>query len=276
MNHIQSKIKAVIEVLFVFFIVFFLIGVLFASPLGEWERNVLHRGFLEYALMIILPLLLLAGTRKNLSAYGISFKKLKYHIDVALTCFIPYAVFHAVLFAISLENQQLDALFSAALAVGLLFVFGWLLRKKPTVSNLCVLSVFFFLIPGIFPSSGQAVEKAISAFVFYFIFLGPGEEVLFRGYIQSRLNTTFGCPYHFFGVNWGWGLVITSVLFGFMHVLNLPALFTGHIVLKWWTGLSIFFWGFVFGFLREKTGSIVAPAIIHGLPQAIAYAFLGL
>lgn len=43
MTHIQSKIKAVIEVLFVFFIVFFLMGVLFASPLGEWERNLLQR-----------------------------------------------------------------------------------------------------------------------------------------------------------------------------------------------------------------------------------------
>jgi membrane protease YdiL (CAAX protease family) len=43
----------------------------------------------------------------------------------------------------------------------------------------------------------------------------------------------------------------------------------------WW-GLWTFFAGLVLGFVREKTGSIVAPTILHGLPQAIAAAFLGI
>lgn len=35
----------------------------------------------------------------------------------------------------------------------------------------------------------------------------------------------------------------------------------------------------MFGFLREKTGSILAPAILHGLPEALAgigRAFMGI
>ncbi|MCJ7825332.1 MAG: hypothetical protein MUP44_10565 [Anaerolineales bacterium] len=43
----------------------------------------------------------------------------------------------------------------------------------------------------------------------------------------------------------------------------------------WW-GLWTFSGGLVLAFVREKTGGIVAPAILHGLPQGIAYAFLGL
>jgi membrane protease YdiL (CAAX protease family) len=35
--------------------------------------------------------------------------------------------------------------------------------------------------------------------------------------------------------------------------------------------LPTFFGGFIFSYIREKTGSIVAPAIVHGLPQAPVY-----
>jgi membrane protease YdiL (CAAX protease family) len=103
-----------------------------------------------------------------------------------------------------------------------------------------------------------------------------GEELLFRGYIQSRLNEAFGKPFQFYGVHWGWGILITSLLFGFMHVVNTGSLVIGHWQPTWWWGFWTFFSGFVFGFVREKTGSIVAPALLHGLPQAIASAFLGI
>ena len=121
-----------------------------------------------------------------------------------------------------------------------------------------------------------AVPKAISAIIFYILFLGLGEELLFRGYIQSRLNEAFGKPYRFFGVSWGWGIVITSVLFGLMHVVNVGGLVGGAWRPEWWWGFWTFFGGLALGFVREKTGSIAASAILHGLPQAIYAAFAGL
>lgn len=36
-----------------------------------------------------------------------------------------------------------------------------------------------------------------------------------------------------------------------------------------------FAWGLAFGYLRERTGSLLPPALVHGIPQAIAWAFLG-
>ena len=101
------------------------------------------------------------------------------------------------------------------------------------------------------------------------LFLGFGEELLFRGYIESRLNAVLGGPFQFFGVNWGWGTLIASALFGFMHVLNLSSLINGHWQLQPWWGFWTFFSGLVLGFVREKTGSIVASTILHGLPQAL-------
>jgi membrane protease YdiL (CAAX protease family) len=40
------------------------------------------------------------------------------------------------------------------------------------------------------------------------------------------------------------------------------------VTLAW--GFWTFFGGLVKGFVREKSGSILAPALLHGLPEAIA------
>jgi len=276
MNHTQNKSKAIFEVVFVFLLTFLIIWAIQIPPLGEWQRRVLQRAFLAYAVMIAIPLLFLTVTRRNFAAYGISFKNLKYHLVVVAICLIPFMV-SDIPFAFNLNYWKWDgALLLAVTQVALLFGVAWLLRKKPTLGNLGAISVILFLIPSILPSSGATIGKAASAFVFYLVFLGPGEEILYRGYIQSRLNEAFSRPYRFFGVNWGWGIIITSLIFGFMHVLNPFNPFLGKFGLIWWWGFWTFFSGLVFGFIREKTGSIIAPAILHGLPQAIAYAFLGL
>jgi hypothetical protein len=123
------------------------------------------------------------------------------------------------------------------------------------------------------PTAGYAsvpAGKAIALFLTYALFVGFGEEILYRGYIQSRLNEAFGKPYRFFGVAFGWGAILTALLFGLSHAGLLGFLLglSTKVTLAW--SLWTFFGGLVFGFVREKTGSILAPALLHGLPQAIA------
>ena len=91
------------------------------------------------------------------------------------------------------------------------------------------------------------------------IFVGFLEELFFRGYLQSRLNDAFGRPYELAGVAFGAGLIVSAAIFGLAHPLTSPAGFPWPWAL--WTGAG----GLLFGFLREKTGSAVAPAIAHGL-----------
>jgi membrane protease YdiL (CAAX protease family) len=76
-------------------------------------------------------------------------------------------------------------------------------------------------------------------------------------------------PLSFWGVPWGWGLVITALIFGFVHILNPFNPF--HI---WW-GVWTIFGGLSFGYIREKAGSVLPTAILHGLPQAIASLMFG-
>lgn len=113
----------------------------------------------------------------------------------------------------------------------------------------------------------------ISTVVWQFIFSGFGEEILYRGYFQSRINEEFGHPFSFLGVNFGIGVIISSFLFSLAHVLNPFDPFAAKFELDWWWGLSSFVAGLTFGLVREKTGSIISSGIAHGLPDAVGEPF---
>lgn len=269
------KAKAVIEVVVVFSLTLFLVALAGLSPFGEWVRQETNRAFFEYAVMIAVPLLILVVTRRDLASYGISLRNFRYHLDIALTAIIPVAI-ASIPFMFIDETRWDGALMLAGVEIAVLFTLGWLLKRKPT-RNESGMVVGALLLVNLSSLAGKAtVGNGISALLFYIFFLGLGEELLFRGYIQSRLNEAFGKPYKFFGVNWGWGIVIASVLFGLMHILNIGILVDGNWQLTPWWGVWTFFAGLVLGFMREKTGSIAASTLLHGLPQGIAYAFLGL
>lgn len=268
------KVKAILEVIVVFSLTLFLVALAGLSPVGEWVRQVSKRAFFEYVVMIAVPLLILVITRRDLAAYGISLRNFRYHLDITAAAFVPMAV--AIAFA-GFVNYTLwwGGLIMAVLQIALLVVLGRLLKGKPTQNQSGILVGAIFLTTFSRATVGATIGNAISALIFYVFFLGLGEELLFRGYIQSRLNQAFGKPFQFYGVSLGWGIIIASLLFGLMHVLNLASLITGDWQLMPWWGFWTFFAGLVNGFIREKTGSIVAPTILHGLPQGIAYAILG-
>lgn len=270
----KNKILALLDVTGVFLVTMLAIVLVGASQPAGWVRQVTHRTFLEYLTMIAVPLVILLVSKRNLSLYGLSFRNMRYHINITLIAFIPVAV-SCVFFSFLSSIKMKDALILVVIQVALLFVLGFILRKKPTLGD-GVLAGFVFLGFSNRLAAGALAGNAISAVIFYVLFLGFAEEFLFRGYIQSRLNIAFGKPFKFFGVTWGWGAIIASVLFGLMHVLNVASLVSGHWILTPWWGVWTFFSGLVFAFIREKTGSIVAPALLHGLPQGIAYAFMGM
>jgi membrane protease YdiL (CAAX protease family) len=62
---------------------------------------------------------------------------------------------------------------------------------------------------------------------------------------------------------------MAALLFGLMHAFNgfNPAIGLGSMYWGW--ALWTFFGGLFSGILREKTGTLLAPGIAHGLPDAL-------
>jgi len=98
-----------------------------------------------------------------------------------------------------------------------------------------------------------------------FLGAGLGEEVFFRGYIQSRVDAGFGQPWRVAGCAVGPGLIAASVLFGLIHALNTVDYFDGRWDFGWWYGLGTTIEGLLYGYLRANTGTVWAGAVSHGL-----------
>ena len=94
------------------------------------------------------------------------------------------------------------------------------------------------------------------------VLIAFAEEFFYRGYLQSVLNSIFKKRFTFFGIPFTWSCVIISVLFGLGHAFPITELLMGNFFFKPW-GLILILTGFCYGLLREKTGNIIAPVIIH-------------
>lgn len=99
---------------------------------------------------------------------------------------------------------------------------------------------------------------AISKVLYYIFIVGLGEELLFRGYLQSSFNRYFGKSFSIGNVRVGWGLFLSALLFGLMHALVVtPPL--------WPWALFTFILGLLLGYIREKDGSILSAVLLHAM-----------
>ena len=85
------------------------------------------------------------------------------------------------------------------------------------------------------PVSNVILQTAL--FFFIFIIVGWNEELLFRGYQLQTIAS---------GMNLFWGVVLSSIIFGLMHLGNLNAV--------WVSAVGIFFAGLflAYGYVRTK------------------------
>jgi uncharacterized protein len=86
------------------------------------------------------------------------------------------------------------------------------------------------------------------------------EELFFRGYLMGRLEERWPSARRLFGAPVGKALIVSSLLFALGHVLVVPNL----------QRLAVFFPALVFGWMRARTGSIVAGALFHALCNLFA------
>lgn len=87
------------------------------------------------------------------------------------------------------------------------------------------------------------------------------EEFFFRGYVQDGLNAAYPKRWRILGASCGVGWIYTAALFAISH---------SAITIRWWHAF-IFFPGLAFGWLREKTGTLLAPILFHALANTFSY-----
>lgn len=96
---------------------------------------------------------------------------------------------------------------------------------------------------------------------------GLAEELSYRSVIQPGLNKVLGRPWKLLGAQAGWGWVITSLIFWAPHAFRVDAQM--HLSFYWPTLTMQLIAGFVFGWLRERTGSVFPPMLAHNLVNVV-------
>lgn len=246
------------------------LGMLLSLPAVGFENvaryfgGVLGTALLEFALLA--PLVLLALWRSSSKHRRLLGLAAALYILSLASIMLPKAPFvRALDLDWNWQGKLLDISWT------LLFVFLWrggTLRQvglrwrlqpgslRPVLVVLAMLAVLFTIL-GFSVGTPNPEEVA-------FMWLMPGlaEELVFRGVLLMLLNDVFGRPWRLAGASVGWGFVITSVLFGFLH----GALVTGNglslqpsnIII---TGL----FGALLCWLRERSGSLWPAMLAHSL-----------
>ena len=138
---------------------------------------------------------------------------------------------------------------------------GWL---KPSIVALllalAVPAVFFFL--------GARKKLDAEGWAFLLIMPGLAEELVFRGVYQSLLNRVFGKPWRLAGAEFGWGLIITAILFaGFNGLVAVDSHVHARIVLQ--VAIAPFLMSLVSGWVRERTFSVWPCVFGHNLSNIV-------
>jgi membrane protease YdiL (CAAX protease family) len=88
---------------------------------------------------------------------------------------------------------------------------------------------------------------------YHLFFVAIPEELFYRGYMQSRLDEVWAPRWEIFGATLGPAWLITCVVFAFGHSL---------VAFQWWH-FAIIVPSLVFGWMRAKTGDVMAGAFFH-------------
>ncbi len=145
---------------------------------------------------------------------------------------------------LNLKNLLTFSFFSFAL-FSLLFIITYFL--SPYLDKSDFLNI---------PLSPRTPELSDTKFFLLMLFgVALPEELFFRGFVQGKFNKFFGRRFELLGVRFGVGLFLADLLFTLVHLAYSTELIR----------FLVFFPGLIFGFLREKYGSIFPAVVFHAV-----------
>jgi len=95
------------------------------------------------------------------------------------------------------------------------------------------------------------------------------EELIYRGFLLGILDKIMPPNHRLFSAPVGWGVIIISLFFDFLHGFWLDDSLAVHI--NWIALRNATLSGFIFAWLRESSASLVVPVIAHGVEDFLFF-----
>lgn len=206
--------------------------VLLTKTLGSGTAAPLVALLVNHAMMLVIALALIAWISKGrVSEYGLQWPKQR-----------RYAV----------SSLAWGAFFGLLMTV--VDYFPQILKHAPPPMN-----------PSLAPTS-------IGAWLFFEgLFVGPTEEIPFRGLLQTYLMQRTSGRVRLWGYQMHIAGVILALLFALAHLVSF---WTENFWLALSQQLYAFALGILYAYWREKSGSLLAPIIGHNVSDGLEYALM--
>ena len=280
----KTNLIAILEIIVVYVVIRLLGSMLRSTDVLQWELEHLGWSYTGSIIFVGIPVLAIWLFRRNWAEYGFTLTGWQNDLDIGIKAYlvrmIPMGVFLGAIIWLKTDYRSVTggAIVAVGEVIGIVIML-WVLNRQQETKGMTsarsnvITAILLFLFPIVLALVLGRLSLIIVSTVFWqFFFSGFGEEIVWRGYVQSGLNRVFGRPMRVFGVQFGAGLIITSILFGLLHAFNTYDPEIGLASLSWGWALFTMFSGLLFGILRENTGSLLAPGIAHGLPDAVGEA----
>jgi uncharacterized protein len=145
---------------------------------------------------------------------------------------------------------------------------GSLRKTLILLFSMCLLNaILCFAVKYLFHIQADSNVTSLESLLFHLTMPGVSEELMFRGILLGLLNQVFEKRMSTFGIKFGWGLILTSLLFGMWHGLSVTQGFGIYFSIE--NILLAGFGGFVFGLIAENSGSLLFPIMCHDLNNTI-------
>ena len=186
----------------------------------------------NHAVMLLIAVALIAWfSRGNLSEYGLQWPKHRHYVPSAL-------------------------LWGAAFGLLMTVVdyFPQILRHIPPPDNLAL------------------TPRSIGSWFFFeWIFVGPTEEIPFRGLLQTFLMQRTSGRVRFWKYEMHVAGVVLALLFALAH---LTSFWTENFWIALGQQIYAFALGILYAYWREKSGSLLAPIIGHNVGDGVEYVLM--
>ena len=96
---------------------------------------------------------------------------------------------------------------------------------------------------------------------------GLEEEPFYRGILLFALDRAFTSRKRLLGVDWGWGAVLSCMLFGMAHAFGFS---DGRFSLDAITMAMTALPSFIAVWLRLRTGSVLLPILLHNFGNSFS------
>lgn len=137
---------------------------------------------------------------------------------------------------------------------------GSLKAAAPVAAAYCA---FFAVIAVLFPADQPSAEDV----AFQLTMPGLEEELFYRGILLLALDQAFRGRKRLLGVDWGWGAVLSSMLFGLTHAFGYSdGAFSFDAITMALTAIP----SFIAVWLRLRTGSLLLPVLLHNFGNSLS------